>query len=726
MFGRGTRVSAAGRVIRQQLWIPPLLGLIGLVFAGTWVRGRIETSMQDQQREQLRALLNADVNALEVWMRSQEADITSATRDPEIRSAANKLFELANTPKISNLKLSEDPARVELQTALAPWLDEKEHAGYVLVTPDGRIVAADNDTLIGQQQAAGFREILEKVQAGEAIVTRPFPSVGMIKDEWGEMSIGVPTMFAVAPLQGNDGKFHGALGLRIWPEQDFTRILNVARFGQTGETYAFDAQGTLLSGSRFPEQLKQLGLQRNQQRSRSVLEVQVRDPGVDLTTGERSPTSREQQPLTRMAEQAIELSKHTTGNQVPEPVIDVDGYRDYRGSPTIGAATWLPRYGFGVITEIDKGEAYQPFAALRTAFWTLFALLGAFVLLLLGSTWFARRLERRMREAVIAAGKVGQYALEEKIGEGGMGSVFRGRHALLRRPTAVKLLEPSKTTDVSIARFEREVQLTSQLNHPNTITIYDYGRTDEGVFYYAMEYIDGLSLESLVERYGAQPDGRVIHLLLQVCGSLIEAHAQGLIHRDIKPANIMLTRRGGVCDYVKLLDFGLVKAIDSQRQRTLTAADAITGTPLYLPPESIADSDRADARSDLYSLGGVAYFLLTGHPVFDKGSVMDIIRQQLEAAPMPPTQRTSQAISPDLEHLILRCLAKLPSERPQSAAEMAAALSQMRAAQPWTAEMAAAWWHQFDAPGSGDPAGTATQTIALARTLGYSEVDRQP
>ena len=237
-------------------------------------------------------------------------------------------------------------------------------------------------------------------------------------------------------------------------------------------------------------------------------------------------------------------------------------------------------------TEVDKAEAFRPLYILRAAFWTLFGLLAAVALLLLGVTLMARRIERRMRDAVIAAGKLGQYALEEKIGEGGMGSVYRGRHAMLRRPTAIKLLEPSKTTDVSIERFEREVQHTSQLNHPNTITIYDYGRTDEGVFYYAMEYLQGMSLQSLVEDFGPQPDGRVIHILLQVCGSLVEAHSQGLIHRDIKPANIMLTERGGVRDFVKLLDFGLVKAVDTRKQRSLTAADAITGTPLYLPPET--------------------------------------------------------------------------------------------------------------------------------------------
>ncbi|HEY2893172.1 MAG TPA: serine/threonine-protein kinase, partial [Pirellulales bacterium] len=502
---------------------------------------------------------------------------------------------------------------------------------------------------------------------------------------------------------------------RLRPSQDFTKILNVARTGSSGETYAFNKQGKLLSNSRFDDDLKEMGLLSAQSGSRSALTLDLRDPGVDMTTGARPAMPRSQQPLTRMADDAV--------NQRPgidAPGVDVKGYRDYRGVPVLGAWAWLSDLGFGVATEIDADEAFRPVMVLRNAFWTLFGLLSAVALLLLVMTFVARRMETRMREAVIAAGQLGQYALEEKIGEGGMGSVYLGRHAMLRRPTAIKLLEPSKTTEISIARFEREVQHTSQLNHPNTITIYDYGRTNEGVFYYAMEYLSGLSLQSLVERFGAQPDGRVIHIMLQVCGSLIEAHSQRLIHRDIKPANIMLTARGGVRDFVKLLDFGLVKAVDAEKQRTLTAADAITGTPLYLPPESIQDTDRADERSDLYSLGGVAYFLLTGHPVFEAGGVMEIIRKQVEDLPMPPSKRLGHAICPDLEQLVLKCLAKRPQDRPQSASEVVKALRNCVPLVSWNSRDADNWWSSFD---SGFASALApTQTVAFAGTVGHNEV----
>ena len=248
-----------------------------------------------------------------------------------------------------------------------------------------------------------------------------------------------------------------------------------------------------------------------------------------------------------------------------------------------------------------------------------------------------------------------------------MGVVYRAHHAMLRRPTAVKLLRPEKTNERSIARFEREVQLTSQLTHPNTITIYDYGRTAEGIFYYAMEYLDGIDLQALVDRHGPQPEGRVIHVLAQVCGSLAEAHGIGLIHRDIKPSNIILTRRGGMFDFAKLVDFGLAKAIDVGRVGALTPADSIVGTPLYMAPEAIRNPDQADARSDVYAVGAVGYFLVAGRPIFAGRSVADILLQHVSAVPEPPSAVRGSTVSAELESLLLRCLAKQPEDRPQSA-----------------------------------------------------------
>ncbi len=558
VFGSKGRPTLARGWMRRHVWIVPVLALVGLVFAATWVRSRIEDAMRDDLEGEMVALLNADVTALKIWLRAQEAEAVAAAEEPAIRQSIVKLAEVARTEKSPVAALLQSPQRAELAQSIAPWLETFHFVGYNVLAADSLVLAANDETLIGQKLLAGNVEMLDKViDKGKPLVSPPFASLAMLEDEWGQRSPGVPTMFAASPVRDDEGKIVAVLGLRMRPDKEFTNILNVARPGQTGETYAINRKGVFLSASRFEDELKRMGLQVDRAQSRSVLEVEVRNPGVDMRTGARPEKRRSEQPLTKAAQSVIEGGSG----------VDVEGYPDYRGVPNVGAWTWLDDYGFGVITEMDKDEAFRPLTILRTAFWTLFGLLAAAAGAMLGLTLLAGRLERRVREAVIAAGQLGQYALEEKIGEGGMGSVYRGRHAMLRRPTAVKLLEPAKTTEMSIARFEREVQLTSQLNHPNTITIYDYGRTPEGVFYYAMEFLDGFSLDSLVEHFGPQGDGRVINILLQVCGSLVEAHTAGLIHRDIKPANIMLTRRGGVCDFVKLLDFGLVKALDATKTR---------------------------------------------------------------------------------------------------------------------------------------------------------------
>ena len=292
--------------------------------------------------------------------------------------------------------------------------------------------------------------------------------------------------------------------------------------------------------------------------------------------------------------------------------------------------------------------------------------------------------------------RLGQYTLENKIGAGGMGVVYRASHALLRRPTAIKLLPPDRAGESSLARFEREVQITAQLSHPNTVAIYDYGRTPDGVFYYAMEYLDGLNLEELVRSYGAQPSGRVVAILDQVCGALAEAHGRGLVHRDIKPANIILTERGGEPDVAKVVDFGLVKPLSADDPDvTLSTTNLLTGTPLYMSPEAMVAPDSSDPRSDLYALGAVAYYLLTGHPVFESATVAEIIGDHLHRTPVAPSARLGRAIPPDLEALVLQCLQKVPDERPESARMLRDRLRQCRSVTPWTNDDATLWWRAF-------------------------------
>jgi serine/threonine-protein kinase len=327
-----------------------------------------------------------------------------------------------------------------------------------------------------------------------------------------------------------------------------------------------------------------------------------------------------------------------------------------------------------------------------------------------------------LRKAVSDVRRLGQYTLEEKLGEGGMGVVYRASHAMLRRPTAVKLLLPDRSGKDALARFEREVQRTAMLTHPNTVTVFDYGRTTEGIFYYAMELLEGATLDELVEVDGPQPEERVIHLLEQAAASLAEAHDAGLIHRDIKPGNILIVDRGGLSDLVKVVDFGLVKdvGLDARGAATtevaLTMADTITGTPLYIAPETITAPETVDARADLYALGAVGYWLLTGTHVFDGRSILEVCGHHLHSVPETPSARLAAPVASDLEAVILACLAKRPEDRPASAHVLRERLGACAAAGKWTNARAAQWWalhrHQLR---SGGARASATRPASDAR-----------
>jgi eukaryotic-like serine/threonine-protein kinase len=297
-----------------------------------------------------------------------------------------------------------------------------------------------------------------------------------------------------------------------------------------------------------------------------------------------------------------------------------------------------------------------------------------------------------LRESVREARQLGQYTLVERIGAGGMGVVYRAEHAMLRRPTAVKVLPPEKAGEQTLRRFEREVQLTARLTHPNTIAIYDYGRTPDGLFYYAMEYLDGFTLSELVEIGGPLPPERVAFIIGQAAGSLGEAHRIGLIHRDIKPDNILVCHRGGLCDQVKVLDFGLVKDTRGANEPGLSNVDTIIGTPLYLAPEAITAADSVGPASDLYALGAVADFLLVGRHVFTGESMVEVCSHHVMTPPTPPSVALGRPVPARLEALIMACLAKKPEQRPSSADDVELALSPAPGEAEWSRADARAWW----------------------------------
>ena len=312
---------------------------------------------------------------------------------------------------------------------------------------------------------------------------------------------------------------------------------------------------------------------------------------------------------------------------------------------------------------------------------------------------------------VAKAREMGSYRLVERLGQGGMGEVWRAKHRMLARPAAIKLIRPEalegggEHRDIALTRFTQEAHATASMRSPHTIELYDFGVSAEGTFYYVMELLDGFDLETLVQKFGPVPAARAVHLVRQVCHSLAEAHEHGLIHRDIKPANIYVCRYGRDLDFVKVLDFGLVKLgrdVDGdETHRQLTAAHVITGTPGYMAPEQALGGTESDARTDLYAVGCVAFWLLTGRPVFEGSTVMETVTQHARDEPPPPSSCTELPIPPALDAVILRCLAKRPEDRPQSADELAHTLADTCDVHTWTEARARDWWELSSEEGRG-------------------------
>jgi hypothetical protein len=570
--------------------------------------------------------------------------------------------------------------------------EKYNYLGFASVAPGGMIVGARRDTALGGQ-VEGVTRILPQVLAGKTVLTRPLrPELLGPKAQVDE-----PLMIVGAPLRDANGEAFAFFGFSIRPADSFTRFLEAARGGDTGETYAFDHRGRLLTPSRFHAQLVDLGLVAEDQSD--VMNIQIRDPGGNMAEGFTPTLPLEARAFTRAAADAL------AGNTG----VDVEGYPDYRGVPVLGAWAWIPELEIGIATELDLEEAYAPLYTLRNTFAGVMGLLALGALGMFLYSFLALRLSKQMDEVR----QLGRYRIESKIGKGGMGTVYLARHALLRRPTAVKVLNTERSGKEGVARFEREVQITSSLRHPNTIEIYDYGYTPDGTFYYAMEYLEGIDLGDCVQNDGPQPEARVLHIMRQACGSIAEAHAAGLIHRDIKPANVMLSERGGLLDFVKVLDFGLVRREQQTQDTALTDVQSLTGTPLYMPPEAVRSPESLDARGDVYQLGQVAYYLLAGRHLFTADSAMDVMLKHVSETPEPPSKVLDKPVSDELEKLILSCLEKDPNARPANAGELLEAFERCSLPQVWSQADARAWWAEWHAhePAEPEPGATSTGTL---------------
>jgi len=526
-------------------------------------------------------------------------------------------------------------ARAKLEELLRPLLSEAGDSTFNVLDARGRLLATRFPEYCGLSATPAFLDEIKPVFEGRARFVRPFEDAERVAGA-PKLRQGPAFAWIAAPVRDPGGRVIAALSVAAPVNAVFSSILQAARLGENGEAFAFDAAGRMLTAERF---------------------------------GEKTPLPR--------------LSETESEGVVLNP------YGNHRGAQVIGAWRWLPEYGLGIGLEMEASEAYAPLRYLNTAFGVVFGALAIAVFAALASAWSVLRLKRETGR------RLGAYRLGRSIGEGGMANVYLAQHDLLKRPTAVKLLKPARATDEMIARFEREVQLASSLSHPNTVEIFDYGRTRDGLFYYAMEYLDGMTVSELLERQSPLPVARVIHILRQVCAALAEAHARDIVHRDIKPENIMVCRYGGAYDFVKILDFGLVKHISEKHSRDLTRTLRILGTPLYMAPERLRNPADVDTRADIYAVGALGFLMLTGRKLFESADDLELTTKILNDEPPRAAAVAPQPVPMELDLIVTSCVEKKRELRPQRVADLVEAFDALALEHRWTQREAQEWWQAF-------------------------------
>jgi eukaryotic-like serine/threonine-protein kinase len=618
-------------------------------------------------------LIKSTTTAAEVvdqWKGSQVHAAQAMQSLPPFRLALNEVVFMVPRPGVP---LPPVPPALERQF--------HEFAGaeavYCVLNRFGKVVALGGTTTPPaalQTALTALEPEMSRLLKGQSQVLLPHRCRVLAGDDWfGRRApmVGVMVPVVDSTLQ-TVGVVFVASALRL---ESLNRTLESFRTQQTGEAFLASTDGRMLNESRFRDDLVRAGVL-PEGATTSVL-MSLHDPGIDMIAGGR-PT---------LPYGANHPPAPIAGIRSGTDGVNVDGFRDYRGVRVIGAWKVEPEKGYGLVVKLDHDEA---FAALQPMRWFFYARVTA-ILSALAMVLWAWRSASLARKRLKNAIHIGSYVVEGLLGEGGMGRVYKARHLLLKRSTAVKVIKPDLVNDRTIAWFEREVEVAGRLKHPNTVEIYDFGRSEDGQFYCAMEFLNGLTLSQVSLLEGALPAERVIHIMRQAAHSLREAHRRGMIHRDVKPQNIMLCVLGGEVDVVKVLDFGLAKQ-HGPTEEPAVDTKMLAGTPLYLAPERLRTPYTADARSDIYSLGLTVYKLMTGRDVFSGGSDFEVFHQTLNAPISDPSSVSPRAIPEEFSELVMRCLAKEPQGRPQSMRDVIDVLDRLALEFPWRQEDCRRWW----------------------------------
>lgn len=671
--------------LRGLLIAGPLF-LLSLLFA-YWVDGVARRQLSTSVTQQLSTAIDSRLSELRMWEKQELAKATHWGEHPKIVEAIEQLVESIRPLSPEDPQLRDKLKQADCCRDLSAQLTKLAGRPVRFAVWDRRMIElVDSEQeskpdLLGNSATTAGANMLAPVLKGTPKLFLPHANLPITEDAqpYGSQAAGISILMPVRNHES--GAVVAALMLSGYGlDEQYAEMLKRWSADAQGEVYLISQRGAMLTFSRYADQFDELPLARDRssplEANQNALPILVRDPGTNLLEGSRPNQASAAWLPTLLARQ---VSSGDNGSFV-------DGYRNYVGEKVVGAWRWLPDHDAGIALEEDYDQA---FALARTMRYALLTLAGLFSIALLGFILAVAWGERSRRLKSIS--EVGPYQIQELLGEGGMGRVYLAEHALLCRQSAIKVLTKGDNDLSVISRFEREVQLASQLTHPNTISIYDFGRSREGVFYYAMEYINGAHLGQLIEYTGPLEPGRTIYILRQLCRALSEAHLAGVVHRDVKPQNIMVCNRGGEPDFVKLFDYGLVKAFAPGVSQNPSQTRVVVGTPRFMAPERLNSPWLADPRVDVYSVGALAYYLLTAQlpPLVTIGDASESEQPGVETLDLP-----SEVV--DFGEILSVCMSVESASRPSNMTSLLRDLDSLAKKFPWTVVDSELWWSKHE------------------------------
>ena len=664
------------------LWLAAVLptALIG------WLTYQQVASAQRKAiQNELSGMANSVTLSTEGFLNDRARLVESWSRQPAIRQSVIELVELAKQEDATEaLKKAPQTELIRQQLKELSGFDSVKYVVWNLsqiTLASWREDRSDVGELIPKYGAA----TLSDVWRGNTVLYGPGDLSNI---EWSEAkptdsapTIQSPLMANIVPIRDAKDKVVAALMVRgIKMFSDFDSMFLEASEVSGLDVYAIDRRELMLTNSPVAAgHARVLELEPRITADHIASNLRVADPGFAIGPSNIGEVRRSFMPLTYAAAGA------TSGR----PGVRTEEYLNYAGTPVLGAWRWNKKWDIGIIVEFDSKTAFAPTRIVRFGF----LLLGT--LLTLTGFAAASQIAKQTSRAHAAVHPLSRYELISELGSGGMGVVYRARHRQLGRDTALKVLRSDRQNKDDRLRFDREAKLAARLSSPHSVMIYDYGRSEEGAAFCVMEYLQGITLYEVVMRSGFQPVGRTLFILRQICESLGEAHAGGLLHRDIKPQNVMLSLDKSVGDWAVVFDFGLAKPLKPDASSYQTSETVWSGTPMYMSPERYRDPASVDPRSDIYSLGCIAYFLLSGRPPYIECDPESLFALVLSEEPIGIPVHRGESVSDAVLQMVARCMAKDANDRYGKIEELSAVLDELRSEHPWTTEQATKWWDDY-------------------------------